>query len=456
MGSLTGSMLIAANALLVQQGALDATSNNIANSNTPGYSREIPILTEAAPVVESNVTYGQGVTLQQIASVRDTLLQLRLYDETQQQNNADTQVNYLQQVENLFSNTDQGIGTDITAFFNSLNQLSTDPGSVSQRQSVLAAANNLANDFHGTVSQLTGIQQNLNQNVVQNVNQINILTGEIAKLNAQVADMHSMGQDGGSVEDQRDQLITQLSALTDVSAIQTAQGLTLTTGNGTPLVVGNQSFALQASLDSTGAEQVYSQGQNFTTSIQGGQLGGLLTVRDQFLPKVFDSLNSLASGLAANFNAAHAQGYDLSGNPGQAFFSDTTGSSAAADFSVAITDPSLIAASSDGSSGSNGNIALLEAVQNQQLPSGQKPLDSYSGIVFSVGSATAQAQSASQASALAVQQVTNQIASVSGVSLDEETTNLIRYQHAFQAAARVITTVDELTQTVLSMGSPTG
>jgi len=456
MGSLTGSMLIAANALLVQQGALDATTNNIANADTPGYSREVPILTEAAPVVESNIAYGQGVSLQQVASVRNQLLQLRLYDETQQQNNADTQVSYLQQVQSPFSSDTTGIGSDITAFFNSLNQLSTDPTDSSARQSVLSAGNDLASDFHNTVSQLDTVQQSLNQNVTQTVQQINTLTTQIAQLNGQVASMQSMGQDGGTVEDQRDELITQLSALTSVSVVQGDQGLSLTTGNGTALVVGAQSFALQSSADSTGAVQVYSEGQSITSTLTGGQMGGLLNVRDQVLPSVMSSLDNLASGLATNFNAAQAQGFDLSGNPGQAFFSDTTGAGAAESFSVAITDPSLIAASSDGSSGSNGNIAQLEAVQNQQMPSGQSPLDAYSNLVFSVGSVTSQAQSASQAAALGVQQVTDQISSTSGVSIDEETTNLIRYQHAFEAAARVITTVDEMTQSVLAMGSPTG
>jgi len=453
MGSLTGSMLMAANALLVQQGALQATSNNIANANTPGYSREVPILTEATPVVEGNLAFGRGVNLQQIASVRDQLLQFRLYDETQQQGNADAQVSNLTQIENQFSSSTSGIGTDLTAFFNSLNQLATSPTSSSQRQAVLAAGNTLANDFQGTVAQLDGIKQNLNQNVVQSVNQINTLTGEIAKLNTQVSTLQNQGRDPGATEDQRDELIRQLSQITEITAIPTTEGLTITTGNGVPLVVANQSYSLQATPDASGAEQIHSQGQNVTSTLQGGQLGGLLSVRDQFLPTVTASLDNLAGGLAANFNAAQAQGFDLSGNPGQAFFSATAGAGAAASFKVAITDPSLVAASSDGAAGSNGNIANLAAVQTQKLASGETPLDAYAGIVFSVGNATAQAQAASQASTLGLQQVTDQISSVSGVSLDEETTNLIRFQHAFEAAARVITTVDQLTQTVLNMPS---
>ena len=449
-------MLMAVHSLLAQQGALDATTNNIANANTPGYSREVPNFTEATPVVEGSLVLGQGVNLQSITSVRDRLLEISLDQATQQQSEGEAQLNALQQVQNLFTSTTSGIGTDLTALFNSLNQLSIDPTSIPDRQSVLTAANNLASDFHSTASQLTGIQNNLNLNVTQSVNQINALTTQIAQFNTQVASLQRLGQDPGSIEDQRNELERQLSQVVGISITQTADGDTVTTGNGTALVVAGNSFQLQASPDSTGNQQIYATGQNITSSIQGGQLGGVLQVRDQFLPTVFSALDDLAGGLAANFNAAHAAGFDLSGNPGQQFFNDTTGAGAAANFSVAISDPSLIAASSDGSPGSNGNLSTLEAVQNQALPSGQKPLDSYANLTFSVGNATSQAQATTQAAQLSLNQLTDQRQSVSGVSIDEETTNLIRYQHAFQAAARVITTIDELTQTVLAMGSPTG
>jgi len=455
VSGLTSSMLLATHALLAQEGALNATTNNIANFNTPGYTREVPNLEEASPSIESGITYGEGVNLQGITSVRDQLLQLRIYSETSQQSGAQTQLNSLQQTQNLFSDSAQGLGADLTAFFNSLNSLSTDPTNLSQRQSVLTAANNLAGDFQSASQQLTGIQQNLNLNVSQAVSQINSLTSQIATLNAQVASLQQLGQDPGAIEDQRDVLIGQLAQIANISVIQTDQGVTITASDGTALVVAGQNFALQSSPDSSGNQQVYAaDGENITSSLQGGQLGGFLAVRDQFLPGLFSSLDDLASGLADNFNAAQQQGFDLNGNAGQDFFSTTGGSGAAASFSVAITDPSLIAASSDGSPGSNGNLVALQAVQNQALPSGKTPVQAYSNLVFQVGSATSQAQSAQSAASLSLSQLNDQRGAVSGVSIDEETTNLISFQHAFAAAARIITTVDELTQTVLAMGSP--
>jgi flagellar hook-associated protein 1 FlgK len=453
MGSLSSSLLIASQALNADQGALDATSNNIANQNTPGYSREVAVLTEAAPTEEGNVTYGNGVVLQQIQSVTDQVLQIQISDQNQQQSSAQAQYSALQQVQGLFSDPTQGIGADFTAFFNSISQLSTDPTNMPDRQAVLSAAQTLAGDFNSTEQNLDSIQSSLNQSVTQNVTQINTLTQQIAQLNVQVGQMQKLGQDPGSLGDQETQLIQQLSQLTNVNQIQTENGLTLTTGNGTPLVVGGQSFALQTTSGPAGMTDISSQGQDITSSLQGGQLGGNLQVRDTVIPSLLTQLDNLASQFSTSMNTAQASGYDLNGNAGQPLFSDTTGPGAASNLKVAITDPSLIAASSDGTPGSNGNVANLMAVQSTALPSGEDPLDSYSSLVSQTGNLTDQAQAQVTSTTASLNQLNNQLGAVSGVNLDEETTNLMNYQRAYEAAARVVSTVDALTQSVLDMGS---
>ena len=446
-------MWIAAQALDVDQGALDATSNNIANQNTPGYSREIPVLTEGAPTVEGDVTYGGGVVLQQVQSVTDQLLQIQFADQNQQQSSAQTQYNALQQVQELFSNPTSGIGADFTSFFNSLSQLSTDPTSIPDRQAVLTSAQNLATSFNSTEESLDSIQSGLNQSVSQNVTQINSLTAQIAQINGQVGQMQKLGEDPGNLGDQETALIQQLSQLTNVNQIQTENGLTLTTGNGTPLVVGDQSFALTTTAGPNGMTDVSSQGQDITSTLQGGELGGNLQVRDTVIPGLLSQLDNLASQFSTSVNAAQAMGYDLNGNAGQPLFSDTSGPGAASNLTVAITDPNLIAASSDGTQGSNGNVANLLAVQNQALPGGEDPLDTYSSLVSQTGNLTDQAQAEVTASTASLNNLNNQLGSISGVNLDEETTNLMNYQRAYEAAARVVTTVDALTQSVLDMGS---
>ncbi len=245
MPGLNTSLSIAVQALQAEQGALSVTTNNISNVNTPGYSRQVAVLNEAPTFQENGITFGGGVTLEQFQSVRDQLLQLRIYEETQQQGNSQTQLNSLTQIEGIFSDPTQGVGGALSAFFNSMSQLSTNPTDANARQAVLTSANNLANSFHQAVSSLKTIGTGLDQSVPQTVDQINRLTTQIATLNGQVAQMQGLGQDPGTTQDQRDELIRQLSSLVNVSVTQTEHGLTLTTANGVPLVVASQSFALQ-------------------------------------------------------------------------------------------------------------------------------------------------------------------------------------------------------------------
>jgi flagellar hook-associated protein 1 FlgK len=293
--------------------------------------------------------------------------------------------------------------------------------------------------------------------VPQTVDQINRLTTQIAALNGQVAQMQGLNKDPGTIQDQRDELVRQLSGLVNVSVTQTEHGLTLTTANGVPLVVANQSYNLQSNANNSVLEHVYSaQGVDITSQIQGGQLGGTLQVRDQAIPQLFTQLNTLASQLATAFNTQHAAGFDASGNAGQNFFTPLPSTTdAAANFGVAITDPSKIAASSDGSAGSNGNLEQLIGLQNKPLLSGANPMDAYSNLVLQVGSLGANAQTDVTASNASVQQLTDQRSAVSGVSLDEETTNMIRYQRAYEAGARIVTTVDSMYDTLMAMGVTT-
>jgi len=456
MGGLNTSLLIGLQALDASQGALDATSNNIANANTAGYTREVPQFSENEENLSGGVVTGGGVTLDGLQSVRDELLNLQIQQQTSLQSGADTESTSLQQIQSFFSaSSGNDISTQLTAFSSSLAQLSATPTSTSAQQSVLSSGQDLANAFSSTASGLASAQSDADGQVTQTVAQINTLTQQIAQLNGQVSQLTSAGQDGGTTEDQRDELVQQLSALTGVSITQSSDGETITTGNGTPLVVGSQSFSLQTTTGSNGFQQVLdSNGNNITSSIQGGQLGGAIQVRDTTIPGFMSSLNTLATQFATSFNAAQAKGFDSNGNAGQAFFSVPANSAnAAAGISVALTNPSQIAISSDGSSGSNGNVANLSAALTNDLPSGDTPANAYANLVFQVGSAASNASTQSTAIGQNLQQLQTQQGSVSAVSVDEETTNLLRYQTAYDAAARIVNTIQQLNTVTLDLGS---
>lgn len=454
MGGLNTSLLAGTQALDAAQAALQTTSNNIANANTAGYTREVTQLGENAESLSAGIVNGGGVSVEAIQSVRDQLINLQIQQQTSTKSQADTESSGLQPVQTLFSSTGEDIASTLSAFSSSLGQLSANPPNSSVQQSVLDAGQNLANSFQSAASGLGSAQTAADQQVTQTVAQINSLSSQIAKLNAQLTPSVMAQQNGGTIEDQRDQLVQQLSTLTGISIAQSSDGEVITTGNGSPLVMGSQSFALQTTAGANGFQQVLDwNGNNITSSIQGGQLGGAIQMRDTVIPGFLSSLNDLASQFAAAVNAAQASGYDSSGAAGQPFFSISSSGSAAASIGVALGSGSQIAVSSDGSAGSNGNVANLLGAVNGNLSSGQTPAAAYANLVYAVGSAASNASAQSSALSQSIVQLTNQQSAVSGVSIDEETTNLIRYQTAYEAAARIVSTIQALSTVTLDMGS---
>lgn len=453
MSSLNASLATALSGLAAEQGAVGATTNNVANVNTPGYSREVPVMVTSDPIVMGRLTFGTGVTLKSIESIRDPILESQIQQETQTQGRLGALVSALSQTQTNFTSTSGDIGSAISKFFDSLNQLSTSPADLSLRQGVVTAAGNVATAFNVAANHLSSQRTGLNQSVEQIAGQINQLTAQIAKLNGQISSLNGVGQSAGTLVDQRTQLINQLSSLIDVSVIPGNNTLTLTTASGTALVAGQVSFQLSSQADSSGMQHIYAQGGDITSAIVSGQLGGVLDVRDQEIPGILTQLDTLAAGLANAVNGAQGSGYDLYGDLGANLFSapPASGAGAAANLTLAITDPAKIAASSDGTAGSNGNLEIMYALRNQAIIGGQNPTSYYSGIVFNVGNLAANASAQQSASKLVLQQLNDERNSVSGVSLDEEAANLMRYQQAYAASAQVITTIDAMMQVVINM-----
>src|SRR5579863_4776615 len=458
MSSLNASLSTALSGLIAEQGALEATTNNVANVNTPGYSRQQPILVSSDPVVLDPLTFGTGVSLQSVESIRDPILESQIQQQTQAQGQFSSLASALQQTQVNFSGNTSDIGSAISSFFDSVNQISTNPTDLSVRQGLLTAAGNLATSFNSTANNLTQQRSSLDLNVVQTVGQINQLTQQIAQLNGRVSNLQNVGENAGSFIDQRTTVIDQLSALVDVSVIPSDNTLTLITANGAPLVTGLDSYQLQTQTTPSGLHDIYSQGKDITSQITSGQLGGTLQARDQQIPGIQTQLDTLAAGIANAVNGVQVGGFDLNGVKGTNLFNPPPagGVGAAASLSVAITDPSLIAASSDGTAGSNGNAEAMYALSNQAVVSGQSPTNYYSGIVFNVGNSTANATAEQSASGLILQQLNDQRSAVSGVSLNEEAANMVRYQNAYTASAQVITTINDMMYTVVNMATLTG
>ena len=457
MGTLNSALSIIVGSLDADQGAISVTTNNLANANTPGYDRQIVQFSENDPIQEGNLSFGTGVTLEQAQTVRSNVLQIQLNQETQASGQLDSFVSGMSQVETLFNETTgTGLQTPLSAFFSSLQQLSTNPSDSSLRVGVISAAQNLATAFNQSSSALTTQQSDLNQSVEQSVGEVNNFTTQVAQLNNQISGLTESGEDPSALIEQRDVVLQNLSNVIGISIIGgDNNNITVTTGNGSPLVVGNQSFALQTQTNTaTGMQDVFSQGQDITSQISAGELGGQIQVRDQQIPSILNQLDTLASSIENSVNTQSQAGYDLNGNPGTNLFTTPPVgvAGAAATMGVAISNPSLVAASSDGPAGSNGTANALAAIANQAIVNGQTPSDYYSGTVFQIGNAVSNATAEQTAAQQVTQQLQNQIGALSGVSLNEEAANLTKFQQAYDASARVVTIISDLTNEAINLG----
>ncbi|MEO6909623.1 MAG: flagellar basal body protein, partial [Edaphobacter sp.] len=254
MGTLSALMNLSQEALMADQSALNVTAANVANQNTPGYTRQVVSWQQTDAVTLSGLTYSTGITSSAV-SQRSRILEQQVQQQTQTQSQSGAVESALQQVQNIFGLSSSATSASLTAlgsatdtFFNSLSALEANPADAATRQSVLAAANDLASVFNSSANQLQQVTAGLNQQVTDVTGQINTLTASIASLNQQIFGSGVQG-DAGVLEDQRQYAITQLSQYIGLNQMTTeANGITLTTSNGALLVSGSQSYAMSTTL----------------------------------------------------------------------------------------------------------------------------------------------------------------------------------------------------------------
>jgi flagellar hook-associated protein 1 FlgK len=462
MGTLTSLMDLSREALMADQNALNITANNVSNQNTPGYTREVVNWQPTDAVTLNGTSYSTGIT-STATSVRDRVLEQRVQQQTQTQAQSGALQSALQQVQDIFgltststSASSTALGSAVDSFFNSLSALEGNPADASTRQAVLTAANNLTSAFNSAANQLAQVSTGLDQQVGTSVGQINSLTTTIASLNQQISTISPNG-DAGPLEDQRQSAIAQLSQYVGLDQITTeSNGITLTTANGAVLVSGSQSYALSTS-QVAGKTDVIANGKDVTSGITGGQLGGVLQARDQELPAYASALDNLAYGIGTAVNQQNALGNDGNGNPGAAIFTlPTSAAGAAGLIQVATSDPNAIAAAAtgEGSSGS-GNAVALADLSTANVAGGQTASGFLASFLGQIGNDAAGATTDNSAQQATLTQLTSQRDSLSGVSLDEEASNLTQYQRSYEAAAKVFSIVDSIMASALNLGVET-
>lgn len=464
MGTLTALLNLSRNALQAGQAAIDITANNVANANTPGYTTEVATWQENDTVrISGTVVAGEGASVS-AASQRDVVLNQRVNQQTQAEASSSAESSALNNLQSVFeiassstSAVSTTIGANIDAFFNSLNALEASPSSGSVRQGVLNAAATLAADFNSASNQIAQQAASLNQQASSVVDQVNALTGSIAALNLQIGST-SPNADAGSLEDQRQQDLLQLSNLIGFDQTRTENnGVTLTTADGAVLVSEGKSFALSTATINGNIDILSATGRDITPDLTGGSLGGIVQARDHDLPQASSVLNTLAYAIGSAVNTQNAAGLDAAGNPGGAIFTLPASSGGAASvISLATADPNAIAAASigQGTSGSS-NASALSGLADSNIVAGVPAAVFYASFLTQLGSTVSRVSDENTTQKASLTQLTTQQSAQSSVSLDEQAANLTLYERSYNAAARVFTIVDQLMAVALNLGQPT-
>ena len=467
MGTLTSLLDLSRSALVADQAALNATSNNVANQNTVGYTREVVNWQSGVSVRLSNgaVSAETGPTVT-TNSVRDRVLEQRVQGGTQAASASGALAGVYSDIENVFSITGSSatagsteIGTAINSFFSSLTSLASSPADASARAGVLSAATAVASAFNTASAQLGSVQTGINGELSSSVSAVNTLTSTIAQLNTQIGEI-SPAADAGTLEDQRQAAIAQLSQYVGLNQITTENnGLTLTTTGGAVLVSGGTAYSLTA-VNSGGTTEIQSAGTDVSGTIAGGSVGGRLQAQNTDLPAVTSALDAVAYRVATAVNTQNEAGLDANGNAGGAIFavsaagSGTTSAGAAGAITVVAANGSAVAAAGtgEGSLGST-NANALAALATGTDSSGETIAGQFAALIGNVGTASAGVQEQNAAQTATLTQLTTQRDSLSGVSLDQEAANLTQYQQSYDAAAKVFAIVNQLLTDSINLGT---
>jgi flagellar hook-associated protein 1 len=446
-------------ALHASQMGLQVAGNNIANVNTPGYTRQAVKL---SPTPGDGLAL-RGVTIDGVQSFRDKFIESRLQTETAISGKLTAKRDALAPVDSALNQAEgAGLNASITAFFSAYGDLEAHPTSVPVRATVAAKGSALAAAFNSTRQRLVDIRSATDGAVQSTVGEVNELASRVADLNAKISIAENTQTESSSLRDQRGEIVRQLSEKVGTRAIENQDGtVTLTLADGQALVIGNDAIPLQAqTTQPDGLTSILLNGQ--PAAISDGRLRGLLDGITEINEHI-TALDDLASALATRVNTLHTSGSDLNGNAGVPFFAVPAGGAPITAGNLAVSsaitsNPALVVAAASGSGTGDASVARsISSLLTDSTSQAGTRVGTFSyifgSIVGDVGASVRAADDALVTHQAILAQTNAQRESVSGVSLDEEAINLLQYQKAYEAAARFLKIADEVTQTILALGS---
>ncbi|MBV6459614.1 MAG: hypothetical protein HONBIEJF_02764 [Fimbriimonadaceae bacterium] len=438
------------------QRALETAGHNIANVNTAGYSRQVVDFssTEAATLYSNGrQALGSGVTISSINRIRDLFLEARMQGAGADLSKFSTQASTLKRIEKLFNEPgDAGIASALNRMFDAWSGLASNPNDAGARIEVRNAGEALTQRVRSTYQQLNDLAAQLTGEVSGTIDQINQISKEIAELNAKIRFGKAGGGSPNDLMDQRDRLIGELSTYVQVHTSEFDDGTVAVYASQFTLVESNVAHSYPSTFNA-GTYSV-TDGVN-TYDVRSGTLYGLMSGLNAITSQQ-SQLDLLANTLKTEFNLLHTTGINPNGTTGIQFFADAAVQTGAIDFSLSaqvLADINNISSGTSGNAGDGGLALSLSDLRSQGLGAlGTKTFQDYYGDALGrLGQDAEHAESSRDTQNVIVQQIEAQRASISGVSIDDEMANMLRFQRSYQAAARVLSVLDQVTEDLVNL-----
>ncbi len=474
-----GSLEIGKKGLIAQRLGLDVTSNNIANVNTPGYSRRQALLSETDPRYTVSGYIGTGVVSDSLRSFRQEFIDKEVRSASARQAYYESDERIYSRLETILDEpSDNGINETVAKFLNAFQTLSTKPEDYGLRENVLSLAKTLVDRFHNVASDVQSARQELGVKLNTSVDQINEYISSIADLNAKIGQTNARsGSDAQTYVDERENVIEKLSSLAGVSISQMDNGMINVYINGINVVTNNvaSKLSLKEDVDNTSGERnlrlvkVDSTGKELSTILpDSGEIASELKHYNITLDSedssggfsVMKQINDFAAALVQKVNEQSVTGYGLDDTtagppPGRTFFEPSIGNVTAANIAISpdIANPRDIPLSDAPNEPGNNEIArkIANIANDKAFLNGFTPSEYFSGFLGKLGTYSSESSSNKDAAKIMSTQLTNERESVIGVNLDEEAVSLIKFQRAYEASSRVIKMANEVLQTVVNL-----
>ncbi len=449
------SIQTAMSGLQAHQAAMEVIGQNVTNINTPGYHRQEAVLQSLPGVGNNGPTqttqngqFGTGVEVTTVRQFQDRYIQQQMQTAEGQLGYWQTANTVLQQVQGVLSpDATTTLSTQLDNFYSSWQQLAAQPDQAGVRDGVRSAAVLLTNNLNTTSQQLTDLNSSLTTQMQSQVDHLNSLSDQLATLNTQIGMAQSQNSQPNDLLDQRTQIMNEMSNLVGASSMSSDTGYSVVSLGGRSLVQGGEANHVQLTNGAGGPQLTWSDGS--AADATNGELGGLMELRTHIIPNYQNQLDSIAFALSSAVNSLHTTGVTAQDTPAGTFFTGSTANAIHVSDAILSDSDNIAATTTTGTPGDGSLATAIAGIKSQALIGAKTLSDSAQGMLGLIGNAVSSAKTSLTANTSLYQQLTTQEQAVSGVSLDEEMTNMLVSQRAYDASARVLSIADEMLKTLI-------